>query len=108
MTENKNIDPLLEMFNANNGQSVAQQNSNPNGNFVVSYPKSLEDIQSLIDGLKNNNSALVNFCNAPKTLIQRMIDFLSGACYALNSSIQKIMDGQYLITASGVSIKVNK
>ena len=75
---------------------------------MVSYPKSLEDIQNLIVGLKNNNSALVNFCNAPKSLIQRMIDFMSGACYALDSSISKIMDGQYLITVSGVSIKVNK
>ena len=75
---------------------------------MVSYPKSLEDIQNLIVGLKNNNSALVNFCNAPKSLIQRMIDFMSGACYALDSSIYKIMDGQYLMTVSGVSIKVNK
>ena len=107
MTENKNtIDPLQEMFNASMGTQTPQNSSN--GNFVVSYPKSLEDIQSLISGLKSNNSALVNFCNAPKTLIQRMIDFLSGACFALDASISKIMEGQYLVTVSGVSIKVNK
>ncbi len=106
MIDNKNIDPLQEMFNASMGIQQSQPASN--GNFVVSYPKSLEDIQNLIVGLKNNNSALVNFCNAPKSLIQRMIDFMSGACYALDSSISKIMDGQYLITVSGVSIKVNK
>lgn len=107
MVESKNgIDPLQEMFNASMGMQTPQ---NPtNGSFVVSYPKSLEDIQGLIVGLKNNNSALVNFCNAPKSLMQRMIDFLSGACYALDASISKIMDGQYLITVSGVSIKVNK
>lgn len=109
MTENKSgIDPLQEMFNQSMGIQSTPQNTPQRDAFVISYPKSLEDIQGIINGLKQNSSCLVNFNNAPKNLMQRMIDFLSGACYALTCGIQKIQDGQYLITTSGVSIRVNK
>lgn len=109
MIENKSgIDPLQEMFNASLGISTAPSGASSTDAFVISYPKNFDDIQNIINGLKKKSSCLVNFNNAPKNLIQRMIDFISGACFALDCTVQKIQESQYLITASGVSIKVNK
>ena len=109
MIDNKtNIDPLQEMFNASLGLTSTPQTAQPNDAFVISYPKNFDDVQNIINGLKRKSSCLVNFNNAPKNLVQRMIDFISGACFALDCTVQKIQDSQYLITASGVSVKVNK
>lgn len=109
MTENKSsIDPLQEMFNASLGIPTVSTSVQSGDAFVISYPKNFDDVQNIINGLKKKSSCLVNFNNAPKNLIQRMIDFISGACFALDCTVQKIQESQYLITASGVSVKVNK
>lgn len=109
MTENKSgIDPLQEMFNASMGYTTTTPTAQPSDAFVISYPKNFDDVQNIINGLKKKSSCLVNFNNAPKNLMQRMLDFISGACFALGCTVQKIQESQYLITASGVSVKVNK
>lgn len=108
MAEKKYTDTLEEMFYASraesNNQPQAQKSSA--SNIIITAPKSYDDVKNVIDGLKSGNSALVNLGNSQQS--QRMLDFLSGAAYALNGSIEKVMDGQYLVTSQGVSIQVKK
>ena len=104
-------DTLEALFNQNANQTVnnTPTQKNDGGNFVLSYPSSFEDIKSIIDGLKNGCSALVSFSKVAKAATcQRMLDYLSGAAYALSCNVRKIQEGQYLFTANGVSIKINQ
>ena len=115
MTEKRYADTLEEMFNQSiaeqqsRAQQQAMQSQGDAGNFVISYPATLEDIKIIIDGLRSGCSALVNFNKVAKAaLTQRMLDYLSGATYALGGAVRKVQEGQYLVTASGISIKVTQ
>ena len=101
-------DTLEELFNQQRDQASSSQ-KNEGGDFVVSYPVTIEDIRHIIDGLKTGSSALVNFNKVAKVaLCQRMMDYLFGAAYALGGNVKKIQEGQYLITSNGVSIKIKQ
>ncbi len=107
MAEKKYTDTLEEMFYASRAEANPTQSQKSSAsNIVITAPKSYDDVKNVIDGLKNGNSALVNLGNSQQA--QRMLDFLSGAAYALNGSIEKVMEGQYLVTSQGVSIQVKK
>ena len=66
-------------------------------------PKNFEDIQVLIDTLKKKKGLIADF-SLVLTDAQRMLDFLSGAAYALDGSIERIGDKTYLVTPKGIDI----
>lgn len=87
-------------------------NSNMGGygskNVVFFYPKSYEEVQRLIDYLKQGESVMLNLDNISDADAQRMLDFASGAIYALNGSIQRVSGNIFLLTPEGLNIMVPK
>lgn len=71
---------------------------------VVSEPKAFEDVQSLADNLKNRRPVIVNLEKADADLSRRVVDFISGATYALNGSLQKVGSGIFLFVPSNMDI----
>ncbi len=72
---------------------------------TVVSPQTFADIEALILELKNCHGLLVDFKKADITEQQRMLDFLSGAIFALDGKIERIKDKIFLMTPSGVKIK---
>ena len=58
--------------------------------MIVYHPVSYEDTQSIIDNLKNRKPVIVNMEELELDTAQRILDFLSGAVYALNGTMCKI------------------
>lgn len=81
-----------------------QQQVFPIGNVMLFSPKSYADVQTLIDHLKRHEPAIVDFVEVDNESGQRILDFLSGAIYALGGSMQRISGTIFLLTPSGVSI----
>ena len=75
---------------------------------VVSYPKTFEDIQKLILNLRNGQSVIFKLTGITNSMAQRMIDFMSGAAYAVGGSMRAIEENLFLVTHQGVGITVNK
>ena len=75
-------------------------------NVVLYSPKSFGDIQTLIDFLKRHEPVVVELSGVADSSAQRILDFLSGAIYALSGSIHRISGTIFLLTPSGVSITV--
>lgn len=75
-------------------------------NVVVSYPRTYSDVQRLIDSLRNKQAAIVDIAKIDQRDAQRILDFLSGAIYALGGSQQRIASSIYLLTPGGISIKI--
>lgn len=71
---------------------------------VVSEPKAFDEVQGLADNLKNRRPVVVNLEKADQELAKRVIDFISGATYALNGSLQKVGSGIFLIVPSNMDI----
>lgn len=81
----------------------------PNYQNIVSYePHSPEDVQFLIDYLKQREPAIVNLNNVEPAAAQRILDFVSGAIYALNGSVHRIeaSGNIFLLSPEGVGITV--
>ncbi len=76
-------------------------------NVVVYEPRTPEDVQILIDYLRRREPAIVNLDNLEDEVIaQRILDYLSGAEYALGGSIHPIAGNIFLLTPEGVEITV--
>lgn len=74
--------------------------------MAIYSPKTFEDVQRIIDHLKRKEPVVVELKSADKEILQRIMDFLSGAVYALSGSIANVNKNIYLLTPSGVTITV--
>ena len=75
-------------------------------NVVVYEPKSPDDVQTLIDYMKRREPAIINLDNVDPPTAQRILDFTSGAIYALNGSVHRIASNIFLLSPEGVEITV--
>ncbi|MCL2862229.1 MAG: cell division protein SepF [Firmicutes bacterium] len=75
-------------------------------NVVVYEPKNPDDVQNLIDYLKRREPAIVNLDNLEMDRAQRILDFISGAAYALSGSVHRVASNIFLISPEGVEITV--
>jgi cell division inhibitor SepF len=75
--------------------------------MVVYQPKSNEDTQDIIDNLKARKPVVINLDDMDNDKAQRVLDFVSGAVYALNGNIKKVSRGIFVIAPSNVDIASN-
>ena len=71
---------------------------------VIFNPKSYEDVGKLIDHLKRGEQVIVDFSTTNQGVVARMLDFMSGAIYALGGSIRKITPDIFLFAPNCVAI----
>lgn len=65
---------------------------------------SLEDCCDVIDNLVRGNTIVLTLDDLDGLLMQRCVDTLSGAVFALHATIRKASDRTYLIAPSGVEV----
>lgn len=72
--------------------------------LVVMQPENFEDAQNIGDHLKNKKPIVVNLEGLEKESARRVVDFLSGAVYALDGSIQRVSTNIFIIAPNNVDI----
>ncbi len=70
----------------------------------VIKPESMEDELEIAETLLNGRTVVINMEGLSVDIAQRIIDFSSGATYALHGNLQKISNYIFLATPSGVDI----
>ena len=73
-------------------------------NMLIFAPNSYDDVQTIIDHLKAGESIILNLRDVKRESAQRILDFISGAIYALSGSIYPIENGLFALTPDGVNI----
>ncbi len=73
-------------------------------NMLFFTPQSYDDVQVIIDHLKISESIILNLKDIKPETGQRIIDFLSGAIYALSGSIMPLENGLYVLAPDGVNV----
>lgn len=79
----------------------------PAGNGMevcVIKPTSMEDAREITETLLANRTVVLNLEGADVDIAQRIIDFTSGSCYAINGNLQKISKYILIITPATVDI----
>lgn len=93
----QNFDSMRGLSGANSGKMK----------MVVYQPMTYDDTQSIIDNLKNRKPIVVNLENLEIDIAQRVLDFMSGAVYALNGNIHKVTKGIFILVPTNVDISGN-
>lgn len=73
-----------------NNSKVVSLPSNGRSKMIVYYPVSYEDTKNIIDNLKSRKPIIVNMETIDVEVAQRILDFISGACYALGGVVYKV------------------
>ena len=63
---------------------------------VLFHAKTFDDAAKAADELRKRKAVILNMENMDKALTRRVVDFLSGAVYALDGSVKKIAQSTYL------------
>ena len=93
-----------ENFKTENGlnQSFYPQASAQPLPMQVRRPHSFEDIEEIIDLVKQKKSVILHTNEISPSTLNRVLDILSGAVYALDGGISELEKGIYVISPSGV------
>lgn len=74
----------------------------------VVCPDKFSDVEQLIKKMQKNEGVIVDFEGVPPHIAQRMLDFLSGAVFALEGTINKLKYKMYILIPNGVKINTVK
>ena len=70
----------------------------------VIKPTSSEDTREITETLLSERTVVLNMEGLDMELAQRIIDFTSGSCFAINGNLQKISSFIFIVTPSSVDI----
>ena len=82
-------------------QSARTQNINISGSAIelkVVKPESYKNASQIADHLLNSRTVVLNLESTNKETARRLIDFLTGAAYAIGGDIKKVSNNTYVIT----------
>lgn len=71
---------------------------------VLFHAKTFDDAAKAADELRKRKAVILNMENVDKALTRRVVDFLSGAVYALDGSVKKIAQSTYLFCPHNMAV----
>ena len=83
---------------------VRQKKSVAGMEVCVIKPRSMEDTREITDTLLASCTVVLNMEGLDVDIAQRIIDFASGSCYAIDGNLQKVSNFIFIITPSGVEV----
>lgn len=75
-----------------------------NHEVVVIEPRSFDEALAILDNLRTRKAVILNLMGLAPDQSQRLVDFVSGACHALDGHQEKIGESIFLFTPSNVVI----
>ncbi len=77
---------------------------NPSRDLVVLNPTSINDANQIVLILRENRAVVLVTAGISKEAQRRLLDFTSGAVYALRATIKKLSDVRWLLVPQGLII----
>lgn len=73
--------------------------------MVITQPTCYDEVEGIGEYLKSRKSIIINLENVGKEDARRILDFLSGATFMVEGTIQRVSNLIYLITPKNVEIQ---
>jgi cell division inhibitor SepF len=97
-------DPTKTLRGTQGPKVVDHPSAQPASEVLVIEPRAFEESLEIIDHLRGRKSVLLNLHMLDNESSQRVVDFLSGACHAIDGHQQRIGDGVFLFAPATVVI----
>jgi cell division inhibitor SepF len=85
--------------------AVLNLHSGKNMRLVITKPGEFSEAQQIVEHIKNRKPVLVNLEETEKNESKRIIDFISGATFALDGNMQKV--SQQIFVFAPAQVEVN-
>lgn len=95
------IEPVIQ--NKRNNKVVSIHTSS-SAKVIISKPMQYDDATEICEALKNRKIVVINTSSLENRIAQRLLDFVSGSCYALGGELSEIEKGVYLLSPSNVEV----
>jgi cell division inhibitor SepF len=94
---------------ASNARTPLQLVQNPTGtlNIVVVEPRSFEDSVEIVNHLKARKSVIVNLQYLDSEISQRVIDFVSGATFAMDGTQERVGNGVFIFASINCTVETD-
>lgn len=83
---------------------VVSIHTNVQMQVCIIKPEKYEDAQEICDQIKVRKPVVVNLEKIEYPLAQRIMDFLSGTCYSLDGTIQRVANNIFIIAPENVDV----
>lgn len=92
-----------------NEKVVPMQGRGASGDFrmVVTEPEGFEECPKLVDSLRERRPVIINLEKIDTDSAKKIFDFLSGATYALNGTVQKVAHNIFVFAPANVDISAS-
>lgn len=84
------------------GKKMINPENNPS--VCVFKPTNVAESREITNTLRQNKTVVLNLEDADDMSAQRILDFTSGSCYALDGTLQKISNYIFIITPASVVV----
>lgn len=99
--EDESIEPVIQ--NKRNNK-VVNIHTSSSAKVTISKPAAFDESTEICEALKNRRIVVINTLSLETKTAQRLLDFVSGSCYALGGDLQEIEKGVYLLAPSNVEV----
>ena len=79
--------------------------TNNKNKMILFEPRAYSESTQIVDYLKNRNTVVVNLKRVTPDQAKRIVDFLTGALYAMNGNLQKLGGGIFLCAPNNVNVE---
>jgi cell division inhibitor SepF len=86
------------------GNIVPMKSKVSRGEVCVLRPTVFEESTQITDVLLSGRAAVINLEGIDMVVAQRIIDFVSGSCYAMDGNIEKISNYIFIVTPESIEI----
>ena len=95
---------LLNKKSKRDINKIMSENNSNSSKVLVVEPEFFNDAPVICDNLRNNKTVVVNLENADYEEGRKIFDFLNGAVYALDGTIQKISENVFILAPETVDV----
>lgn len=90
--------------NKGNSKVVPMRTGRSGMEVCIIKPTSVEESREVTDTLLSGRAVILNLEGLHVEIAQRIVDFTSGSCYAVNGNLQKVSNYIFIITPENVDI----
>ncbi|WP_182188187.1 cell division protein SepF [Pectinatus frisingensis] len=99
-----NQDNIVDFQSAAYSANSGSAGTNRQMKVIIIEPVSFDDAQQIADHIKARKPVVLNFENTNDDTTKRIIDFISGATYALAGDIKKVGQHIFLCAPNNVNV----
>lgn len=101
--------PVSSSFTRDNlkDSRIIEDPEKPHMKLIVNEPKAFDECSKIVDNLRNKKPVIMNLEKLETEVAKRIFDFVSGATYALDGSVQKVANNIFVFAPHNVDITSN-